>query len=278
MPEVAELKDPQKLEEIKEPSAEVKEVSETPEIKDGKEETEEKKELELTPEILSRIQAEADKRVNPYREKRESDTALIRSLQTQLKELKSTTGIQGLNKLAESVIAGDEAEGLEEDKIKTRKESLAKINDKIKEYNENYAVVTEAASLADEVVKSVDKKVIDHFDLADTNPAVRAKGVATLVTEAVLWINEKEAFDKIIEEIPLLQKGSEVRQQIDSFVKQYMERSNKEDKDFLIERLKQEFSVTPKKKPQVPSDGAGGKGMPDSAKDKIRAGWDEIHK
>ena len=204
------------------------------------------------------IQAEVDKRSNSYREKREADTALIRSLQTQLKELNTEKNTRRLNQMAEEILAGDEEEGLEVDKIERRNKNLKEINATIKDYNEKSAVVEETAALASAVSEKVGKKIADKFDLLDSNPATRAKGVSVLIGDAVHFLEREEAFGKILEEVPLLQKGSEVRKQIDSFVERYLELSDEKGRDLLIKQLKQEFRVNPTKKPPTPSDIPGG--------------------
>ena len=108
----------------------------------------------------------------------------------------------------------------------------------------------------------IDKNIAQHFDLFDSNPTVRAKGAISLITDAVFFLNREKAFNKILEEIPLLQNGSEVRQQIDSFVERYLELSDDKGRDLLINQLKQEFKGIPKRKPTAPSDGSGGGGKP----------------
>jgi len=238
-------------------SLEEGEVSEKAEL-EGEKKEEITFTLEQEAEIERRFQSHRDKEFNPYREKREADTALIRSLQSEMKELRSKADTRKLSLLAESVEAGDREEGIEEDKIEVRRKALMEINEKVKEYNENYAVVSEAAFLASELTNGVDKGIADKFNLSDPNPAVRAKGAIQVISDAVYWLSERKAFNKIVEEIPLLQKGSEVRQQIDSFIERYMELSDEKGKDLLIKQLRQEFKVAPRKKPQTPSDVAGG--------------------
>jgi len=210
----------------------------------------------------ARVQAEVDKRLNTYREKREADTALLRSQQDQIKELKSQSGVQGINKAMAAILEGDEEDGVEPDKIAARKKGLEEIRETIKTYNEKVSEVEEAATLASAMSGKIDKNIAQHFDLFDSNPTVRAKGAISLITDAVFFLNREKAFNKILEEIPLLQNGSEVRQQIDSFVERYLELSDDKGRDLLINQLKQEFKGTPRRKPTAPSDGSGGGGKP----------------
>ena len=210
----------------------------------------------------ARVQAEVDKRLNTYREKREADTALLRSQQEQIKEFKSQIGVQSINKAMAAILEGDEEDGYEPDKIAARKKGLEEIKEALKTHDANFSQVAEVAALASEFAGRVNKDVADHFNLFDVNPTVRAKGAIEVITDAVQYVRERQAFNKILEEIPLLQNGSEVRQQIDSFVKRYMKLSDDDGRDLLINQLKQEFKGTPKRKPAAPSDGSGGGGKP----------------
>jgi len=264
----------QKLEEaIKAPSTEPEEVSEeettedvegeapaeTPEVETEEAKALKEKEEALTPENYeAKVQAAVDKQTNTYREKREADTALIRSQATEIRNLKSEKGLTRISKAMGAILEGDEEEGVEPDKIEARKKAFDEIKGAIKDYNEKVAEVEEAASLSSALAEKIDKGVSKHYGLFDSNPSVRAKGTAELVVDATYWIQEKEAFLKILEEIPLLQKGEEVRRQIDGFVNSYMELSDKKGKDLLIKQIKQELRVTPRKKPPAPSDASGG--------------------
>ena len=190
------------------------------------------------------IQSAVDKAVNQYRETRESDTALIRSQVETIRGLKSSQSKVRLEKLGASLLQSYDEEGLPLEEKASFENKLKEYNEKIAEYNEQSASVEEVVNLADTLVKTMDKRLVDRFDLSDSNPVVKAKGVTMLISEAIFFINREEAFNKILEEIPLLQKGSEVRQQIDSFIKQWMELPEGKSRDLLIEKLKRETNPT----------------------------------
>ena len=244
-------------------STEQEEVSEeetTEEPAEAVDKAKEGESKELAPDVFeARVKAEADKRSNSYREKREGDTALIRSLQTELKELRSEKGVKGINKLAETILAGDEEEGYEPDKIEARRKALEEIKVSIKDYNEKSSEVAEVAELASSLSGNIDKGIANHYNLFDDTPAVRAKGTVLLITDAVHHINERKAFSRILDEIPILKNGEEVRQEIDSFIERYMELSDDKGRDLLIAQIKQDLRVAPRKKPPESSDSAGGK-------------------
>lgn len=213
------------------------------------------------PKVVSHLQSEKDKAVNGYRETREGDTALIRSQIAKIKELSLKQTETRMTKAMQAVLDGDEEEGLEPDKLEAKRKGFEDIKTSILEYNKNAAEVAEVAELSTTLIKTLDKGIVDEFNLNDANPTVKARGITELVAESIHFINRQEAFNKIIEEIPLLQKGSEVRTKIDSFVKEYMELPQGKSRDLLIEKLKREFSVSLKHKPTAPSGESGGDDM-----------------
>lgn len=266
-----EQKTTQGLEDaLKEPSPEQAEVSPekepTDELKPDQElkaKEGEKVKPKTAEEIFeSRVQAEADKRTNRSRETREADTALIRRLGEENKAFKSEQGTKGLSKAMEAILAEDEDNGEEPDKIKTRREYFNDITAKIKEYSQQSTEVEEVASLSTLMAEKLDKGITEKFNLLDSNPVVRARGAVEAITDAVHFLQREQAFYKILEEIPLLRKGSEVRQQIEGFVDQYLELSDQKGRDLLFEKGKQEFRITSKKAPPVSSDGSGGTSLP----------------
>jgi len=245
-------------------STEIEEVSE--EIVEKKEETpeekEETKEPEFTEEMERRIQSEADRRSNPYREKREADTAYIRSLHDEIKDLRQKKDDTLLNKLSADILAGDEESGVEEDKIEARSRALKEITEKVKEYNEHYESVKEVAEMTRSVLPKIDKGIADKYNLLDDNPTVKAKGMLDLISDAVHFISREKAFDRILNEVPLLKKGEEVRQKIDGFMDRYMELSDEKGRDLLIRELKRELGNIESRRPPVPSDTSGGRTVP----------------
>jgi len=246
--------------------------------------TEEKpdKKLDLTPENFeARVKAEAqsrsDKLINEHREKREADTAYIRSQAERIKELTVTINERKLSKAMEAVMEGDEEEGVEADKIEARRKGFEEIKTTLKEYNGKVEEVEEVAALASNFAEKVDKRVADNFNLFDSNPAIRAKGAINVISDAIYYIGERKAWTRILDEIPLLQKGEEVRKQIDSFVERYMELSDEKGRDLLIDRLKQELRVTPRRKPPTPSDTSGGLDYSKlTPEEKIDMGWKKL--
>lgn len=247
-----------------------KPVEETAKAEEGGEET---------PDAFdSRVQAEVDTRTNTYREKREADTAFIRTQADQLKELNAQSSTKRLSKAAETVLAGDDEEGLASDKIEARRKALDEIKDTLKGYNEKSAEVEETAALATSLSETIGKDIANQFDLHDSNPSVRAKGVISLISDAVHFVNERTAFNRILDEIPLLKKGEEVRKQIDGFIERYMELSDQKGKDLLINQLKQEFKIAPRKKPPAPTDSSGGGHLSDSNADKVTRGLEKLTK
>lgn len=258
------------------------EVSETKDKPEEKKGEEEKVEISFSPEqeteIGKRLQSQRDIDLNPYREKREADIALIQNQQSRIKELTSKEGVNKLSKAMEAVLAGDEEAGIEPDKTETRRKAWNEVEGTIKDYKEKAAEVMEVATLASALADKVDKRVADNFNLFDSNPAVRAKGAIEAISDAVHLVNERAAFNRILDEIPLLKNGEEVRKQIDGFVESYMELSDQKGRDLLINQIKQEFRVTPRKKPPALSDVSGGGHLSDSPEDKVTRGLDKLTK
>ena len=238
-------------------SSEQQEVSEiTEEVVEEK-----KEEIIFTPEqemeIEGRYQSRRDKELNPYREKREADTALIRSLTTQVKELKAEKGTRRLSKAMEAVLAGDEEEGLEPDRIEAKRIGFEEIKATIKDYDEKSVKVKEIAQLFETITEKMPSKVVKGFGLDDPNPMVRAKNYATFLDETVFAYGYNQNFLLVVENF--LPKGDELRKQIDDIIDGFRSSMDDESKKLYVKDKLQGVKVTPRKKPQTPSDISGGK-------------------
>ena len=254
--EVAEQEATQSLEEaIKAPSTEKAEVSEE-ETKEPEKSAEEK--AEETRETS--IQAEVDKRTNSYREKREADTALIRSQATRIKELSSQkVGREG-NKRLESVLAGEEDAGFTADETKTREAALKEFNTLYKEFKENSAEVEETAKVIGDMTGKLPANIVKEFGLDDANPNIRAVNGVKFLEETVAVYKNSQDFLMVVEHF--LPKGDELRKQIEEIIDGLSEFNDEKSKKLYLKDKLQGVKVTPRKKPQTPSDTAGGAGLP----------------
>ncbi len=255
------------------PSLDEEEVSGKEESKEPKEEK--KGEIAFTPEqeteIAKRAQSWKDKELNPYREKRESDTALIRSLQTQLKELKTEKGVKGLSKAMEAVLAGDEEEGVEPDKIEGRRKAWGEVKKTITDYKEKAAEVEEAAQVVSNMTEKLPPKVVREFALDDPNPSIRAVNGAKFLDETAAVYQYTENFLMAVEEF--LPKGDELRKQIEEVVEGLSEFNDEKSKKLYLRDKVQGVKVTTRKKPQIPSDTLGGINLEElSPREKIDRG------
>ena len=231
-------------------------AEEEPQVEEA-EEVEEKPVVPEAPDVFeSRVQAEVDTRTNSYRDKREADLAYIDSLKTLNRELKSAGVVKGINKLADSILAGDEEEGLETDKIEVRKKSLDEIKGIIKEYKEQSVEVEEAAQVISQMTKAMPDNIVKEFGLNDSNPNIRAVNGAKFLEETVSVYKHNQDFLMVVE--GFLPKGDELRKQVEEIVDGMAEfESEKSKKLYLKDRL-QGVKVTPRKKPLAPSDITGG--------------------
>jgi len=249
-------------------------LDEATETKDAKVETGEEEET-LTPENFDkRVQSETDKITNKYREKREADTALIRSLQTKVRELSVDNSSKHLSKLMDTIIAGEEEEGLDDDKIEAQKQSFKEIKGLFKTYDENIAKVQEASESIDIMIEQLQDDVVKNFSLDDPNPMVRAANGAQLVSDAVYFIKQKSDFMLTLENF--LPRGDELREKIDSIVQELAECKSKREKELLLKERLQGVKVS-RRKPPSPSGTSGG-GDELRGDDAILAGLEEEQK
>jgi len=237
------------------------EVEEAPEDKVKTEEPEVEaeetaKEDALTPENFdSRVQSEVDKKTNTYRERREADSAYIRSLQTKVKELSVDSSTKHLSKLMDAIVEGDQEEGIEPDKIEAKKESFKEIKKLFKVYDENTTKVNEAVEFIDVMTGQLSDKIIDKFGLDDANPAIRAANGAQLVSDAIFYMKQKSDFLLTLENF--LPKGDELRTKFEAILKELAECGTEREKKLYLEKEMRGVKVSRKKlpSPSVPTGG-----------------------
>lgn len=238
-------------------SGETEEVLE--EKEEPKEELEEKKEEEADPftaeNFESRVQASVDKGLNTYREKRESDTAIIRSLQTQVREAKVTKGGTNLNQLMKAITDSDEEVSVGADKLVERKEAFDEIVKIAKSNDEKSAEIEETAEFIKGIMGNLPQRVVKEFGLDDANPNIRASNGVKLLDEAIAAVNHNQDFLMTIESF--LPKGDELRTQIEEIVEGLAEFDTEKSKKLYLKDKVQGVKVVRKKLP-TPSDGSGG--------------------
>ena len=253
--EIAEQAAPEKLEAIL--SGQVEEVSEEPAAEEVEEA--EKSEEEATDDVESRIQAEADKRANKYREIRETDTALIRKQSEQIRELQKQTTERGTNKLIASILSGDEDAGFTEEETKGRETALKEFAKKHTDYTSKSLEIEETAQYISDMADKLPSKVVKGFGLDDSNPIVRAKNGVEFLNETASVYNHNQNFLLAVEEF--LPKGDELRTKLETLVEGMAEfESEKSKKLYLADQLKG-LKVTPRKAPKAPSAGSGGEDL-----------------
>jgi len=258
---VTEQESPQKLEAIlkDEPSEEVEDVSEEAPIEEEVEEApeEEKEEDPLSPENFeSKVQAEADKRVNPYRIKREADTALIRRQASEIAELRKETQVKGTDKLIAGILSGDEDAGFTEEETKSREAALKEFAKRHTEYTEKSLEIEETAQYISDVTEKLPSKVVKGFGLDDPNPNVRAKnGVDFFSGTAAIHLHNQDFLMAVEEFLP---KGDELRTKIEALVDGMAEFESDKSKKLFLEKEIKGLKVTPRKAPKASSDGSGG--------------------
>lgn len=230
-------------------SEEQEEVSETTEeAEEGKAET---------PDAFeARVQSEVDTRSNSYREKRETDTALIRSLTTQVKDLKAQGSTKQLSKAMEAVLEGDEEDGVAPDKTEARRLGFEEIKATIKVYNKNAAEVEETAQFIGDMTEKLPPNIVKEFGLDDANPTIRAVNGVKFLDETVSVYKHNQDFLMAMEDF--LPKGDELRKQLEEIVEGLSEFNDEKSKRLFLKDKMQGVKVTLRKKPPAPSDGSGG--------------------
>jgi len=263
------------LEKVLSEDSEGQASEEQVETTDKVEETEVEKVEDETPEAFeSRVQTEADKRANTYREKREADTALIRSLQSQIKELKTEGNSKRVSKLMDSIIAGDEEEGVEEDKIEAKSKSFKELKELIKGYDQKSAEIEETAEFVSKMIEGLPPKIIKEFGLDDANPNIRASGGVKLLDEAVAVISHNQNFLLALEHF--LPKGDELRKELEDIVEGLAEFESEKSKILYLKDRLRGVKVARKKLP-APSESLGGTDLSRlSPKEKIERGLENM--
>jgi len=243
-------------------STEQGEVSE--EIKEPEDETDDEiKSITFTPEqeeeIEKRFQSRRDKDLNPYREKHEANIALIRSLSSQIKELKSSNQLKKGNSLVEAILAGDDEAGFTPDETKSREQALKEFNNLYKDYKGKSAEVEEAFGVITSMAEKLPANIVKEFGLNDPNPNVRAVNGVKFLEDTAAVYKYTQNFQMVIEDF--LPKGDELRKQIEEIVEGLEEFNDEKSKRLYLKDKKQGVKVTPRKKPPVPSDTVGGSNL-----------------
>lgn len=240
-------------------SAEVSEenTEELEELEEKPEAEEEKQKEVVDPKFEERVQAEADKRVNPYREKREADTALIRRLQGELTEAKNQTRVKVADKLISSILSGDEESGFSEDETKNRELALKEFNKRHEDYKKQSAEVEEAAQFIGDMAEKLPAKVVKGFGLDDPNPSVKARNGAEFLNETAAVFIHNQDFLMAIEEF--LPRGDEVRKQIEELVDGMADYESDKAKKLYLADKKKGIKLSLRKSPPLSSEISGGK-------------------
>jgi len=274
---VTESKTEQAVEEILkgDSSPEQEEVSE--ETTEEVEEVEKPKvtEAKKPDDIQARVDAEVDRRTNLYREKLEASNAYTRSLSSQLKEERSKNLIKDGDKRIEAILSGDEEEGITPEDTLNREKALKDFNLRYKDYKEKSIDVEETAQVIDEMAKKMSASVVKEFGLDDPNPHIRAVNGVKFLDKTVSAYEYAQNFLLVMG--GLLPKEDEFRKQIEGIVDGMAEFKDEKSQKLYLKTELQGVKIN-RRKPPTPSDGSGGKGMPESAKGKIQAGWEELHK
>jgi len=259
MPEVTEQETTQQLEDVlkegQTSTGKEEEVSEQVEL-EAVEEPEKTEEEKAAEEKESSIQAEVDKRTNTYREKREADTALIRSLTSQVKELKSEKHTLAVDRRIESILSEDAYVGFAPDETKSREEALKEFNLLYKDYKEKSVEVEEAAQFIGNMAGKLPANIVKEFGLDDANINIRAGNGVKFLDETVAVYKHNQDFLMAVE--GFLPKGDELRKQIEEIVDGLSEFSDEKSKKLFLKDKLRGVKVTQRKKPQTPSDVAGG--------------------
>uniref|UniRef100_A0A6M3KZR8 Uncharacterized protein n=1 Tax=viral metagenome TaxID=1070528 RepID=A0A6M3KZR8_9ZZZZ len=238
-------------------STDVEEVSEetTPE---EAEETKGVEEPEKVSDFEAKIQAEVDKRANTYREKREADTALIRSLQSQVKELRSDGSVKTGNRRIEAILSGDEDAGFTPEETQSREKALKEFNELYKDYKEQSAEVAETAKVIGDMAGKLPKDIVREFGLDDANPSLRASNGVKFLDETASVYKYNQNFLMALENF--LPKGDELRTQLEDITEGLAEFNDKKSKELYLKDRLRGVKVQRKKVP-MPSDGSGGEDL-----------------
>jgi hypothetical protein len=159
-----------------------------------------------------------------------------------------------------SILAGDEDAGFTADETKKREESLKEFVQQHNEYKEKSAEVEEAAEVIRLMSEKMQDGIVKEFNLNDPNPNVRAVNGLKLLDETVAVYKHNQAFLKTMEKF--LPKGDELRKEIEEITDGLLEFNDEKSQDLYLKDKLQGLKVTPRKKPQTPSDTAGGVGLP----------------
>ena len=235
--------EPENVSEGKDEQPETPEATKEPVVKEEKPD----------PKFEARVQAEADKRANSYRETRESDTAVIRKLTADLTEARKAGREKKTSSLISTILRGEVEEGnLTEEEAKTKEQALKELTQK---YDKNSDEVEEAAQAVSTIMAKIPKPVIEKYGLSDPNPNVRAVNISNLISDVAGYINHNQDFLMAIEQF--LPKGDELRTQLEAMVEGMAEfDSEKAKKLYLADKVKG-LKTPIRKKPPTPSGDSG---------------------
>lgn len=218
-------------------------------------------ELNQTPDekaeigVLARIDAEVDKRINSHREKREADTALIRTLREENKTLKDTKIVSEGNKRLEAILSDDQDSGFSDDEVQSRQAALSEFNRQYREFKSKSVEVEETAQLIGDMAENLPKDIVKEFGLNDDNPNIRASNGVRFLDETVSVYKHNQDFLMAIE--GFLPRGDELRKQIDEITSGMSEFTDGKSKKLYLKDRLQGVKV-PRKKPPTSSDSSGG--------------------
>jgi len=236
------------------------ETGEEPKDEEAKEPETTKWTDEQQAEITRLIQAESDKKANTYRERHESNSELIKTLQQESADLKrQLSGRSGEARLKKLLQDYDD-EGLPEEGKKTFEEEIKTFNQKIDEYNSNVDQVEATTKFIDGMTKGLDPSIAKEFHLTDPNPNIRAGGGLELINDAIANIKEYKNFLMVVEQF--FPKGDEVRKQLEEVIKGMTDyEGNEKAKKLYLSSQEKGFRARPRKAPLSPSQSGGGENL-----------------
>lgn len=214
---------------------------------------------ETDSEFQSRVDSAVNKSTNSYRELREADTALIRSLRKENKALTVDDSGKKLDSAMETILDGDEENGFPLDKTEERRIAYDKIKAIYKEYKADKHEVNQAAEETRVLAGKLQPKMVKQFGLDDPNPNIRAVNQAKFIDDTVTAYKHTQDFLLVVGDF--LPVGTDLRNDIESTVKGVAEFDDEKAKKLYIKDRLQGVKITPKKKPSVPSDNSGGSGL-----------------
>ena len=244
--------DEEPKEELEEEESE--EEPEEPETEKTEEEPEGEKEKTYT---YSEFRSAVDKETNAYREKYEKVTEQNKELITQRNELKKQVRDKTNNQEFDALYKGDVDDEIDEDKARNLDNLRRKFKQAYDEYKDNAEELEEQAEVYSTIAKNMNQSYVKDFGLDDPNPHARAVNGLNLINEAI-GLHETNTIYKELFEV-LVAKGTELREKMDKSVTE-LQGLSKKNRQYEINKLRDELKITPKSAPPKPRDkGSGGK-------------------